>query len=50
MFSLCRIRCEPMIDPAPMRSNDIKAHVPNASSSSDFLNADRGDLSIRGFW
>jgi len=25
-------------------------HVPSASSSSDFLNADRSDLSIRGFW
>jgi len=24
--------------------------VPCASSSSDFLNADRGDLLVRGFW
>jgi len=24
--------------------------VPSASSSSDFLNADRGDLLVRGFW
>ena len=27
-----------------------KTHVPSASSSSDFLNADLGDLLIRGFW
>jgi len=33
-----------MINPAP------KTHVPSASSSSDFLNTDRGDLLIRGFW
>ena len=24
--------------------------MPSASSSSDFLNADRGDLLVRGFW
>jgi len=44
-----RIRCEPMINPAPMRANDTKTHVPSASSSSDFLNADRVDLLIRGY-
>jgi len=27
-----------------------KTHVPSTSPSSDFLNADRGDLLIRGFW
>jgi len=44
------IRCEPMINLAPMRANGTKTHVSGASSSSDFLNADRGDLLIRGFW
>jgi len=39
-----------MINPAPMRANGTKTHVPSSSSSSDFLNADRGDLLIRGFW
>ena len=39
-----------MINPAPMRANGTKTHVPSASSSSDFRNADRGDLLIRGFW
>ena len=39
-----------MINPAPMRANGTKTHVPSASSSSDFLNADRGYLLIRGFW
>ena len=39
-----------MINPAPMRANGTKTHVPSASSSSDFLNANRGDLLIRGFW
>jgi len=38
-----------MINPAPMRANGTKTHLPSASSSSDFLNADRGDLLIRGF-
>jgi len=38
------------INPAPMRANGTKAHVPSASISSDFLNADRGDLLIRSFW
>jgi len=50
LFSPSRIRCEPMINPAPMRANGTKTHVPSASSSSSFLNADRGDLLIRGFW
>ena len=50
VFSPSRIRCEPMINPAPMRANGTKTHVPSASSSSGFLNADRGDLLIRGFW
>jgi len=50
VFSPSRIRCEPMINPAPMRVNGTKTHVPSASSSFDFLNADRGDLLIRGFW
>jgi len=31
------------------RANGTKTHVPSTSSSSDFLNADRGDLFIRGF-
>jgi len=39
-----------MINPAPMRANGAKTNVPSTSSSSDFLNADRGDLLIRGFW
>jgi len=39
-----------MINPAPMRANGTKTHVPSASFSSGFLNADRGDLLIRGFW
>jgi len=39
-----------MINPAPMRANGTKTHVPSSSSSSGFLNADRGDLLIRGFW
>jgi len=51
VFSPSRIRCEPMINPAPMRANGTKTYVPSASSSSDFLNADLGDLLIRGcFW
>ncbi len=48
VFSPSRIRCEPMINPAPMRANGTKTHVPCASSSSSFLNADRGDLLVRG--
>jgi len=39
-----------MNNPAPMSANGTKTHVPSASSSSGFLNADRGDLLIRGFW
>ena len=39
-----------MINPGPMRANGTKTHVPCASSSSDSLNADRGDLLVRGFW
>jgi len=39
-----------MINPAPVRANGTKAHVSSISSSSDFLNADRGDLLIGGFW
>jgi len=39
-----------MINPAPMPANGTKTHVPSASSSSGFLNADRGDILIRGFW
>ena len=39
-----------MINPAPMRASGTKTHVPSASSSSEFLNADRDDLLIRGFW
>jgi len=39
-----------MINPTSMRANGTKKDVPSASSSSDFLNADRGDLLIRGFW
>jgi len=50
VFSPSHIRCKPMINPAPMRANRTKTHVPSASSSSDFLNANRGDLLIRGFW
>jgi len=33
-----------------MRANGTKTHMPSASSSSEFLNADRGDILIRGFW
>jgi len=33
-----------------MRANSTKTHMPSASSSSDFLNADRGNLLARGFW
>jgi len=40
VFSLSRIRCELMINPAPMRANGTKTHMPSATSSSDFLNAD----------
>ena len=50
VLSPSRIRCEPMINPAPMRANGTKTHAPSASSSSGFLNADRGDLLIHGFW
>jgi len=50
VFSRSHIRCEPMINPAPMRANGNKTYMPSASSSSDFLNADRADLLIRGFW
>jgi len=32
-----------------MRANGTKTHVPSASSSSNFLNADRCDLLIHGF-
>jgi len=39
-----------MINPAPMRANGNKTHVPSAPPSSDSLNADRGDLLIRSFW
>ena len=50
MFSPSRIRCESMMSPVLMRANDTKMHIISALSSSDFLNADRGDLLIRGFW
>jgi len=33
-----------------MRANGTKTNVPSTSSSSNFLNADRGDLLIRGYW
>jgi len=49
VLSPSRIRCEPMINPAPMRANGTKAYVPSAPSFSDILNADGGDLLIRGF-
>ena len=49
VFSRSHIRCEPMINPAPMRANDNKTHMPSAFSSSDFLNTDRGDLLVHGF-
>ena len=39
-----------MTTPAPTRANGTKTHVPSASSSSTFLNADRGDLLVRSFW
>ena len=38
VFSRSHIRCEPMINPAPMRANGNKTYMPSASSSSDFLN------------
>ena len=50
MFGPSRIRCEPMINPAPMHANGTKTHVPSTSSSFDFVNADHGDLLIRVFW
>ncbi len=50
VFSLSRIRFEPKINPAPMRANGNKTHMPSAFSLSDFLNTDRGDLLLRGFW
>jgi len=50
VLSPSRIPCKPMINPAPMRANGIKTHVPSASYSSGFLNADCGDLLVRGFW
>ena len=50
VFSTSRIRCEPMINPAPTRANGTKTHMPSASSSSDFLNADHGGLLVRGFY
>jgi len=34
VFSPSRIRCEPMTNPAPMRADGTKTHVPSASSSS----------------
>jgi len=39
-----------VINPAPMRANGTKAHVSSALSSSNFLNAVRGDLLIHSFW
>ena len=50
MFSPSRIRCESIMSPVLMRANDTKMHIRSALSSSDFLNADRGDLLIHGFW
>ncbi len=51
VFSPSRIRREPMINPAPMCANGTNTHMPSASPSlSAFLNADNGDLLIRGFW
>ena len=50
VFSPSRVRCELMINPVPMRVNGTKTHMPSASSSSGFLNADRSDLLVRGFW
>ena len=47
VFSVSRIRCEPLINPTPIRANGTKTHVPSASYSSDFLNVDHGDLLIR---
>ena len=44
VFSSSLIQSEPMISPALMRANATKTHVPSKSSSSDFLNADCGDL------
>jgi len=48
-FSPPRIRCEPMINPAPMRANGTKTHMLSASSSYGCF-ADRGDRLVRGFW
>ena len=50
VFSPSRIRYEHIINPAPMRANGTKTHVPSAPPSYNFLNADRDDLLIRGFW
>ena len=38
VFSPSLIRCEPMINPAPIRANGTKTQMLSASSSSDFLN------------
>ena len=36
VFSPSRIRCDPMINHAPMRANGTKTHVPSTFSSSIF--------------
>ena len=37
VFSLSRIRCEPKINPAPMRANVTETHVPGAVEGTTFL-------------
>ena len=39
-----------MINSSPIRANGTKMHVLITSSSSEFLNADRVDILIRGIW
>ena len=48
VFSPFRIQCEIMINHVPMRTNGTNTQVWSTSSSPGFLNADRGDLLIRG--
>ena len=50
MFSSFRTRCDPMMNSSPIRANGTKMHVLITSSSSEFLNADRVDILIRGIW
>jgi len=50
VFSPSRMRCEPIINHAPMRANGTKTNMRSDFSSSDFANANRGHLLVRGVW